>query len=356
MRIAILNDTHCGVRNSSDIFITYQERFYEEVFFPYLLENDIKHIIHLGDYYENRKFINFKALKANRIMFLEKLRKFGITMDIIAGNHDLFYKNTSNLCALNELLGHYMNEVNIVHKPKVMDYDGMKMALVPWINASNEEESFKFLDTCKADIVGAHLELAGFEVSPGRAMVGGMGIEHLSRFEMVLSGHYHTKSSQNGIYYLGSQMEFSWNDAHDPKYFHVLNTEDRSLEHIINPITLFEKIYYDDTTSPPDHYFNCDIDHLDDKFVKLIVVNKSSTYQFDQFVDRIQNRRIHELKIAENFEEFKGSAVDDEGLLVEDTSSLLDSYIDGVATDLDKDRIKQQVHQLMIEAQSTEIA
>ena len=46
MKIAILNDTHCGVRNSSDIFLNYQERFYSEVFFPYLLENDIKQIIH----------------------------------------------------------------------------------------------------------------------------------------------------------------------------------------------------------------------------------------------------------------------------------------------------------------------
>ena len=36
MKVAILNDTHCGVRNSSDIFLDYQARFYEETFFPYL--------------------------------------------------------------------------------------------------------------------------------------------------------------------------------------------------------------------------------------------------------------------------------------------------------------------------------
>ena len=70
MKIAILNDTHCGVRNSSDIFLNYQERFYEEVFFPYLKEHDIKQILHLGDYYEHRKFVNFKALNQNRKHFL----------------------------------------------------------------------------------------------------------------------------------------------------------------------------------------------------------------------------------------------------------------------------------------------
>ena len=70
MKIAILNDTHCGIRNSSDIFMDYQERFYRDVFFPYLIENDIKQILHLGDYYDNRKTINFKALSHNRKIFL----------------------------------------------------------------------------------------------------------------------------------------------------------------------------------------------------------------------------------------------------------------------------------------------
>ena len=83
MKVAILNDTHAGCRNSSDIFMAYQERFYSEVFFPYLLENNIKHILHLGDYYDNRKTINFKALQHNRKIFLEPMRKHGITMDII---------------------------------------------------------------------------------------------------------------------------------------------------------------------------------------------------------------------------------------------------------------------------------
>ena len=95
MKVAILNDTHCGVRNSSDIFLHYQERFYTEIFFPYLKEHNIKHILHLGDYYEHRKFVNFKALNQNRKHFLEPMRDNGITMDIIPGNHDVFYKNTN---------------------------------------------------------------------------------------------------------------------------------------------------------------------------------------------------------------------------------------------------------------------
>ena len=351
MKIAILNDTHAGIRNSSDIFMDYQERFYSEVFFPYLLENDIKHILHLGDYYDNRKTVNFKALHHNRKIFLEPMRKYGITMDIIPGNHDVYYKNTNELNALKELQGHYMNEVNLVMKPTVMNYDGLKVALIPWINQENEKETLEFLSSCKATHVGAHLELAGFEMQKGMPCQDGMDAKVFNRFEMVLSGHFHAKSSQGNIHYLGSQMEFFWNDCNDPKHFHVLDTETRELTSVRNPITIFEKIYYDHENM---NKFK-DLSYLDNKFVKLIVSNKGDSYEFERFVDRVQAQKIHELKIAEDFKEFIGENVNDENISVEDTQTLVFNYIDAVNTDLDKDRIKREVSQLMTEAQSMEI-
>ena len=83
MKIAVLNDTHAGIRNSSDIFLEYQRRFYDEQFFPYLKENGITQILHLGDFYDHRKFVNFKALNQSRKMFLDPMKEAGITMDII---------------------------------------------------------------------------------------------------------------------------------------------------------------------------------------------------------------------------------------------------------------------------------
>jgi hypothetical protein len=97
------------------------------------------------------------------------------------------------------------------------------------------------------------------------------------------------------------------------------------------------------------------LDEVDGKFVKVVVVNKADTFTFDRFIDRINNREILELKIAENFNEFVGSNVDDESVSVEDTPTLLNSYIDAVDTDLDKDRIKVEMSNLMTEAQALEI-
>tara|TARA_B100000963_G_scaffold56834_1_gene44878 strand:+ start:5892 stop:6950 length:1059 start_codon:yes stop_codon:yes gene_type:complete len=352
MKIAILNDTHCGIRNSSEVFLNNAEEFYNKVFFPECEKQDIKQIVHLGDYYDHRKFVNFKALNHNRRIFLDQIRKRGMSMDIIPGNHDTFYKNTNELNSLKECLGHYMNEVHIIMEPTVMQYDSLRLGLVPWICQDNYDLCMNFIKDCKADWLGAHLELNGFEMMRGLTNKHGMDPKLFSRFEMVLSGHYHCSSQKDNIWYLGSQMEFFWSDAHDPKYFHILDTETRKMEKIRNNNTLFEKILYNDKEID---YNKFDKD-LTNKFVKVVVMDKTDPFTFDRFIDNIQNQKIYELKIAENFNEFIGANVDDESMNFEDTAEIVDSYIDAVDTDLDKNKIKVEMRQLMTEAQALEIA
>lgn len=353
MKIAILNDTHCGIRNSSEIFLKNAADFYDNVFFPECEKQGVKQIVHLGDYYDHRKFVNFKALNHNRKNFLDPMRRAGMSMDIIPGNHDTFYKNTNDLNSLKELLGYYMNEVNIIMEPKVMEYGSLKMALLPWINQENFDSSMKFIRECKADWLGAHLELDGFELLRGVKSHGGLDPKLFDKFELVMTGHYHCSSRQDNIWYLGSQMEFSWNDAHDNKYFHIVDTETREVQKIKNNYTLYEKILYDDNKID---YNSMELQHLDKKFVKVVVVNKKDQFVFDRFVDRIQNRDIYELKIAENFTEFLGENVEDTEINFDDTSEIVETYIDAVDTDLDKERIKSQFRELMTEAQALEVA
>ena len=353
MKLAILNDTHCGVRNSSEIFLKNAEDFYSKVFFPYCQEHEIEQIVHLGDYYDHRKFVNFKALNHNRKHFLDQMRKFEMKMDIIPGNHDTYYKNTNDLNSLKELLGYYMNEVHIIMEPTVMEYGSLKMAMLPWINQENYETSMSFVRECKADWLGGHLELNGFEMMRGVKQTHGMDSKLFNKFELVLSGHYHVSSRRDNIWYLGSQMEFFWSDAHDPKAFHVIDTETRKIEKVKNPYTLFHKIVYNDDEID---YNNTELPNLENKFVKVVVVNKKDQFVFDRFIDRIQNQDIYELKIAENFSEFIGENVEDEEVNFDDTTTIVDSYIEAVDTDLDKDKIKVQVRELMTEAQALEVA
>jgi len=357
-KVAVLNDTHFGVRNSSDIFIEYHRKFFEEFFFPYLKANSITHILHLGDLYDNRKYINYKVANASRKMFLEPLRDFGLTMDIIPGNHDLYYRNTSDLMSLKEMLGYFTSNVNVVTEPRVVEYGSLKVGLIPWINAENYSKCIQFAETAAADWVGAHLELDGFEMMRGVKSTHGMSADIFSRFERVLTGHFHTKSDLMNIQYLGSQLEFTWADAGDPKYFHVIDTETREIEAVRVPYTIFERVVYDDSKDGG-MLSTFDFERLCDKFVKVVVARKTDPYEFDRFIEKIQDSGFtHDLKIAESFEEFAGENVSlDENteVILEDTADILDSYVEATETDLDHTRLKELMRTTYIEACNTEV-
>ena len=353
MKVAILNDTHAGARNSSGIWIEYQRRFYEEVFFPYCDKHNISQVLHLGDYYESRKNVNFKALNENRNMFLKPLVERSMYMNIIPGNHDVYHKNTNDLCALKELLGYYTKNVKIHMDPVEIDYDGLKIGLIPWITSQNHVEVKEFIRKTSSTILGAHLELQGFEVSRGimHQHHGLIESSELSKFDQVLSGHFHIASEQSNIRYLGSQIEFTWNDHNDKKYFHALDTETRMVEKVLNPIRMFEIIYYDDEVTD---YSALSVDFYKGKFIKVFVVKKTDPFLFDIFIDKLLDIGVHDLKISENFvSNIEDTEVNAKGIT--DTGDLLNSYIDALDTQLDKERVKNVVQNLYRNAQSMEI-
>jgi DNA repair exonuclease SbcCD nuclease subunit len=355
MKIALINDTHAGVKSGSDVFLDYSERFYSEIFFPHCLAEGIKQIIHLGDYFEHRKYVNYKVLQRNREMFLDKLKEYGMVMDIIPGNHDVYWKNTNSLCSLKEYLSHYSPEVNVFMKPTVKEYDGLNIGLLPWITTDNYADSMKFIETANASVIASHLELHGFEMMKGAPAVShGMAPELFSRYEMVLSGHYHTKSSDRNIHYLGTQYELTWSDASDPKYFHVLDTATRDLIAIRNPLCIFQRLVYDDSQkdSPIEYVNSLDLSHTKGTFIKVIVNSKKDPYAFDKYIDKLQAAEPFDIKIIESFSEYAAESIEDEAICMADTGTLLNSYVEAIETELNKEKIKSRLHELFVEAQT----
>ena len=147
--------------------------------------------------------------------------------------------------------------------------------------------------------------------------------------------------------------EIYWNDFQDPKGFHIFDTNTRELERIVNPYTLFKKIYYDDTQ---EDYTKHDITQYKDQYVKLIVVNKKDLYDFDKFVDRLLLADAYEVKIIEDFSELDAENVSDDIVEnTEDTMTLLEKYIDQLDVTLSKDRLKNTMRALYTEAQDLEM-
>jgi hypothetical protein len=237
-------------------------------------------------------------------------------------------------------------------KPTILNYDGLEVAVVPWINVENYTETMSFITECKVPVVAGHFEFSGFEMYKGIPNPHGMDTKDFTNFELVMSGHFHTRSSKGNIHYLGSQMEFTWGDCDDAKYFHVYDTSTRTLTPVRNPHTLHTKVIYNDEKTDYNSY---DVSALDNQFVKVVVEKKSDYFGFDRFIDRIQQRPIHELKIAESFEQYLGENVEDEEIALDDTQVLLDSYVEAVETEADKEKLKTLLRGLYVEAQNTQL-
>ncbi len=91
-----------------------------------------------------------------------------------------------------------------------------------------------------------HLEIKGFEMHNGHMNEHGTEKSVFKRFEKVMSGHFHKKSDDGHIYYLGTQYEMTWSDYKCPKGFHIFDTQTRELSRIENDNTIFKKIIYND--------------------------------------------------------------------------------------------------------------
>jgi DNA repair exonuclease SbcCD nuclease subunit len=350
MKVAIITDTHFGARSDSVAIDRYFEKFYEEVFFPTIKSRDIEVVLHLGDVFDRRKYINYQTLQSCRRYFFDRMKILGIRCFMLAGNHDTYFKNTNNVNSPDLLLQDYDN-ITVIDGPCTVDVGGgNEVCFLPWICAENYEASMQEIDDTKSTICMGHLEIAGYPMWRGQDSHDGMDPGTFRKFEQVFSGHFHHRSTKKNITYLGNPYEMFWNDYEDPRGFNIFDFSSRELEHVINTNKLFVRYVYDDEKEDP---LATDTSIFASKFVKLVVANKKDFYKFDQFIDRLYKENPLELKIIEDFSEFEAEALDDE-IDVEDTFTLLSQYVDAVETDVNKDKVKSILRELYIEAQNQE--
>ena len=350
MRVAIITDQHFGARNDSSAFLDFYERFYNDTFFPTLDDNNIESVLILGDTFDRRKYVNFYSLDRAKKMFFDKLEERGIKVFMIAGNHDTYFKNTNEVNSPELLLAEYTNIVLINKAADIIVHD-TPVCFVPWICPDNYQESLETINNSNAELCMGHFEIAGFAMYRGMESHEGLSKDLFKKFDMVFSGHYHHRSDDNHIYYLGNPYELTWQDYNDPRGFHLFDLQTRQLEFIRNPNTMFQRVEYDDSLIDPsvESY-----EHLKNKYVKIIVVNKNDFYKFDKFITKVYDSDPYEVKIIEDFSEFNDGEIDT-NINLEDTLDVLSNYIDSIETDLDKDRVKTFMKSLYTEAINLEV-
>jgi DNA repair exonuclease SbcCD nuclease subunit len=330
MKIAIVTDTHFGFKNDSPVFLESYLEFFEKQFFPYLRNNGIKTVIHMGDVLDRRKFVNFNTLRNVRKRFTEVFVKEGIEVHCVIGNHDCYWKNTNEVNSVVEIFG---DAFKVYEKPQDIIIDGMVCGFIPWISKENASEIYDFLKSSNADAIFGHFELNGYEVVRGVRHEGGLDPSVLSRFKWVYSGHFHCKQKSGNIHYLGNPYQMFFSEVGEEKGFHILDTEDGSLEFVENKRKLYQKIIYDENLDQSGHG-NFNFSKFKECFVKIVVLSKRNAPKFDMFCDKLFEAGIHDLLIVENMEkDDDGSTVITEQELSRNTIDLIDGYIDELNID-----------------------
>ena len=353
MKVAIITDTHFGARNDSQVFSNYFAKFYENIFFPALEKRGIRTVIHMGDVVDRRKFINYKTLFQMRHHFFDACYGRYINLHVIIGNHDTFFKNTNSLNSMDCLRLHDDHQVHIYEEPTEVDFDGLKCLMMPWICDETREQSLKAIQDTKAQILFGHLEVKGFEMHIGSFSREGVDANLFQKFDMAMSGHFHHKSDNGNIYYLGNPYQITWSDYKDSRGFHIFDTETRELEFILNPLEMFHKIYYDDDKMTLESIQNEDYSKYKDCYVKVVVIKKNNPFWFDTLVDKLYKEDVGDISVVENFDE--DFLMGDENLIdeAEDTMTILSKYVNSLNID-NKKELDSLMQSLYTESLSVE--
>jgi DNA repair exonuclease SbcCD nuclease subunit len=336
--------------------LDYYEKFYNETFFPAITDADIRTVLILGDTFDRRKYINFYSLKRTKEMFFEKLFNLGIEVHMLAGNHDTYFKNTNDVNSVDLLLKEYGN-INVIDHPTNIYVGPHKICMMPWICAENYEDSMDTIKETDAEICMGHFEIAGFAMHRGMPSEEGLNRELFRKFTHTFSGHYHHKSNANDIYYLGNPYELTWQDYGDDRGFHLFDLGSKELTFIKNPNVMFHRIVYDDKVETIQEVMAKDLSKFTGSYVKVVAVNKTNPYLFDQFMNKLYMVNPIDITIIEDALDLTEGMEDDKIDEAEDTITIINKYVDALENSgIDNTKLKSMLKELYVEALNLEQA
>ena len=352
MKILVATDMHYGLRNDSSVFYDYMKKSNDYMFSVMKTEN-INRALLLGDLFDRRKYVNYVTAYRCRKDFLEPLT-FMAKTDILAGNHDIFHKDSNVVNSLDELIGNRYENLTLHKSPTDISIDGTSILLLPWISdIKNVQEKTwaEAISKSKSTVAMGHLAVNGFQMDSG---VCSDGIEQnlFSGFEVVASGHFHHPMMINNIKYIGAMYENTWADYNDKRGFSIFDTQTRKFTFYQNPYTIFSKIRYNDDLKIPD--LTQDFSMYENKYIKIVVESKTNTKNFDLFFDKLSEVKPFDITIEDNqasFDEEETSMILDQS---QDTPTILSTYIDDLNLSLDSGRMKKLMLDLHKEAISLE--
>ena len=276
-KVMIFSDFHWGKSKNSDIKINQNEKFIKWLI-KQAHSNDITDIIFMGDWFESRNTISVKTYN-HSYDALKSMSDSGLTVHMIIGNHDIYYRETNTVNSLKPY-----NEIPNIHiytDAEPVSFNGEhKGLLVPW-----ETFDYNTMKDGKYDVMFGHFEFIGAmhnAVSSDTSKHGFNGNEMTGVAPLVFSGHYHARREynfKNGLVLcVGCPLQLDWGDYGDTKGIYIYDSITNGYEFIENDVNaIYVKVLWSAIKNKDKNTLN----NIKDNFVSLVVDDQ---YKFESIM------------------------------------------------------------------------
>ena len=301
-KIALIGDTHFGIKKGVDWFFNSQLNFLKDEFIPYLKKSGIKNIVFLGDIFDNRIAVDVKIQNIIFDFFKNDLKDFNVF--IILGNHDIYLNSSLKYFSLKYLS--LLKNINIIDKIQTIKICDVNLLAVPWQVNKKDFNNYISNNVIDSKVLLGHFAIKGFKFNKHVINTDGFDNEiFYNNFDLTFSGHFHTRSKQkksnNEIIFIGSSYQLTRNDIDEEKGFCVLDINTLKYEYVNNNTSVkYIDITYPQTISSElikNNIIDINIEYTDDcnesKIQKYI--KKVESYEPIQTQLKIKNNLLNEV-------------------------------------------------------------
>lgn len=240
-KVFILGDLHLGIRNNSLEWIEIQKQFLLDFFLNAVDEDgfdpDRDILLQLGDWHHIRESTNTRVYQASLEVASAFSNKFKRGVFIILGNHDVYYRDRTDVHSLAGFNQMYPN-FHVFEKPEVVRFGHHNVLMLPWVEKTQDIVPIIRYHTgmpifCHADFNGARLNTF-------TRLEHGVTSTDLVDVPRVYSGHIHIRQTLGNVTYVGTPYEMDRGDLGNTKGFYVVDFSksdlpERFIENTVSP-------------------------------------------------------------------------------------------------------------------------
>ena len=216
----MFTDVHIGKHHSNNFYMDLDKKVIDII--VERSKNDIDQLIFLGDLVHTRGEIHQKALDMVRY-YLDKLNNIGIPVKMILGNHDLLYEKNKSVNYFNVFDGLFKN-IEFITDMKQVD----NMLYVGWLQNDKELQWYRDIEEDYEFIFG-HFEFKDTKLN--EKYKTDFGVENNNKKSMIFSGHYHGRTIQDNLYYIGTPYPSDWGHKNNDSYgLCILDTKTKKVK------------------------------------------------------------------------------------------------------------------------------